>query len=187
MRCGCCGAPSLVIGLSVVHRLIEMHGGEVRARSEGLGLGSTFVIRLPRIDAPSAQVAGTERLAGRSKRVLIVDDNVDSADSLATVLRLDGHETDRVYSARDALERSVSFRPDVILLDIGLPEVDGYEVARRLRATPGLERLRLIALTGYGQPEDRARTRAAGFDDHLVKPVEFPALERAIAGANGTH
>jgi two-component system CheB/CheR fusion protein len=100
------------------------------------------------------------------------------------VLRFDGHEIERVYTARDAIERSVAFRPDVILLDIGLPEIDGYEVARRLRATPGLEGLRLVALTGYGQPEDRARTRAAGFDDHLVKPVEFMALERAIAGAS---
>jgi len=174
----------LGIGLSVVQRLIEMHGGEVRARSEGLGKGSRFEIRLPRIEAPGVHESSSERLTGPARRVLIVDDNVDSADSLAMVLKYDGHETDRVYTARDAIERTASFKPDVILLDIGLPEIDGYEIARRLRATPGLERLRLVALTGYGQPEDRARTRAAGFDDHLVKPVEFPALERAVAGVN---
>jgi PAS domain S-box-containing protein len=173
----------LGIGLSVVQRLIEMHGGEVKARSDGLGKGASFVIRLPRMEAPLAEEPHTEPSASPTRRVLIVDDNIDSADSLAMMLKFDGHETDRVYTAYDALERSVSFRPDVILLDIGLPGIDGYEVARRLRATPGLERLRLVALTGYGQPEDRARTRAAGFDDHLVKPVEFPALERAIAGA----
>ncbi len=174
----------LGIGLSVVQRLIEMHGGQVMARSEGLGKGSCFEIRMPRIEAPMAQESASERFSGAAKRVLIVDDNIDSADSLALVLKFDGHETDRVYSAHAALERTASFRPDVILLDIGLPEIDGYEVARRLRAMPGLERLRLIALTGYGQPEDRARTRAAGFDGHLVKPVEFLALERAIAGVD---
>ena len=173
----------LGIGLSVVQRLIEMHGGQVKARSDGLGKGASFEIRLPRVAAPVIEEAAAERVASPVRRVLIVDDNVDSADSLAMILKIDGHETDRVYTAHDALERSVSFKPDVILLDIGLPGIDGYEVARRLRATPGLERLRLVALTGYGQPEDRARTRAAGFDDHLVKPVEFPALERAIAGA----
>ncbi len=172
----------LGIGLSVVQRLVEMHGGQVRARSEGLGKGSAFEIRLPCIQAPRAPEAGAERLSIPRKRVLIVDDNVDSADSLAMVLKFDGHETERVYTAYDALERTISFNPDVVLLDIGLPEIDGYEVALRLRALPGFERLRLVALTGYGQPEDRARTRAAGFDAHLVKPVEFPALERAIAG-----
>ncbi len=177
----------LGVGLSVVQRLIEMHGGEVTARSEGLGKGSTFEIRLPRVAAPRAGEPGAEKQTVNSRRVLIVDDNVDSADSLAMVLQIDGHETERVYSAHAALERTISFKPDVILLDIGLPEIDGYEVARRLRATPGLEHLRLVALTGYGQPEDRARTRAAGFDDHLVKPVEFPALERAITGTETAH
>jgi signal transduction histidine kinase/CheY-like chemotaxis protein len=171
----------LGIGLSVVQRLIEMHGGEVRARSDGLGRGASFEIRLPRIEAPVVEERDAERPVTSARRVLVVDDNIDSADSLAMILTFDGHETDRVYTAHDALERTASFKPDVVLLDIGLPGIDGYEVARRLRATPGLERLRLVALTGYGQPEDRARTRAAGFDDHLVKPVEFPALERAIA------
>ncbi len=174
----------LGIGLSVVHRLVEMHGGEVRARSEGLGKGSAFEIRLPHIEAPRQQQSSSQRTTGPARRVLIVDDNVDSADSLAMVLKLDGHETERVYTAFDALERTVTFKPDVVLLDIGLPEIDGYEVARRLRALPGLDGLRLVALTGYGQPEDRARTREAGFDAHLVKPVEFVALERAIAGVD---
>jgi CheY-like chemotaxis protein len=114
--------------------------------------------------------------------VLIVDDNVDSADSLAMVLTFDGHQTERVYTARAALERAKAFHPDVVLLDIGLPEMDGYEIARRIRKVPELAGVRLVALTGYGQPEDRLRTQSAGFDDHLVKPVEFPALTRAITG-----
>ncbi len=174
----------LGIGLSVVHRLIEMHGGEVTARSAGVGKGSSFEIRLRRIDAPAEHISSTETRSSPPKRVLIVDDNVDSADSLAMVLNFDGHETQRAYTAHDALERTQSFKPDIVLLDIGLPEIDGYEVARRLRAMSGLGGLRLVALTGYGQPEDRARTRAAGFDAHLVKPVEFPALERVIAGVD---
>jgi CheY-like chemotaxis protein len=172
----------LGIGLSVVHRLVEMHGGEVTAHSEGLNRGSRFEIRLPAIAKPGESAGAPEKQAGPPKRVLIVDDNVDSADSLAMVLTFDGHETDRVYTARAALEHAKSFHPDVVLLDIGLPEMDGYEVARRIRKIPDLERVRLVALTGYGQPEDRLRTESAGFDDHLVKPVEFPALSRAIAG-----
>jgi signal transduction histidine kinase len=172
----------LGIGLSVVHRLVEMHGGEVTAHSEGLNRGSRFEIRLPAITKPGESAGAPEKQAGPPKRVLIVDDNVDSADSLAMVLTFDGHETDRVYTARAALEHAKSFHPDVVLLDIGLPEMDGYEVARRIRKIPDLERVRLVALTGYGQPEDRLRTESAGFDDHLVKPVEFPALSRAIAG-----
>ncbi len=173
----------LGIGLSVVHRLVEMHGGTVTAHSDGLGLGSKFEFCLPLIEQPKLQSMQAERPRNAPRRVLIVDDNVDSADSLAMVLKFDGHETERVYTARDALTRTVTFKPDVVLLDIGLPEIDGYEVARRLRATPGLEGVHLVALTGYGQPEDRARTQAAGFDEHLVKPVEFPALERVLAQA----
>jgi CheY-like chemotaxis protein len=172
----------LGIGLSVVQRLVEMHGGHVTANSEGVGKGSRFEIRLPAISKPGEPASAAEGTAAPPRRVLIVDDNVDSADSLAMVLTFDGHQTERVYTARAALERAKAFHPDVVLLDIGLPEMDGYEIARRIRKVPELAGVRLVALTGYGQPEDRLRTQSAGFDDHLVKPVEFPALTRAITG-----
>jgi len=116
------------------------------------------------------------------RRVLIVDDNEDAANSLAMILKLSGHETASVYTAMDALERAVSFRPDVVLLDIGLPGMDGYEVAQKMRELPGLADIRLVAVTGYGRSDDRLRARDAGFDDHLTKPVEFAVLDRALTG-----
>jgi CheY-like chemotaxis protein len=116
------------------------------------------------------------------RRVLIVDDNEDAANSLAMILKLSGHETASVYTAMDALERAVSFRPDVVLLDIGLPGMDGYEVAQKMRELPGLRGIRLVAVTGYGRSDDRLRARDAGFDDHLTKPVEFAVLDRALTG-----
>ena len=119
------------------------------------------------------------------RRVLIVDDNEDAANSLAMILKLIGHETVSVYSADEALSQAATFRPHVVLLDIGLPGMDGYEVAQQLREMPGLRDIRLIAVTGYGQSEDRLRAREAGFDAHLVKPVEFAVLERTLAGIHG--
>jgi len=116
------------------------------------------------------------------RRVLIVDDNEDAANSLAMILKLSGYETASVYTAADALERAAAFRPDVVLLDIGLPGMDGYEVAQKLRELPGLRDIRLVAVTGYGQSDDRLRARDAGFDDHLTKPVEFAVLDRTLAG-----
>ena len=116
------------------------------------------------------------------RRVLIVDDNEDAANSLAMILQLSGHETASVYTAADALERATEFRPDVVLLDIGLPGMDGYEVAQKMRELPGLKDIRLVAVTGYGRSDDRRRARDAGFDDHLTKPVEFAVLNRALAG-----
>ncbi|MBV8145944.1 MAG: response regulator [Gammaproteobacteria bacterium] len=173
----------LGVGLAVVKRLIEMHDGTVSARSDGLQQGSTFEIRLPLIE--QANSPGEEpALAAKSPaaRILIVDDNRDAADSLAALLALEDHTIERVYSAAAALQRAAEFRPEVILLDIGLPEMDGYEVARRLRMLPGLRESRLIAVTGYGQPQDRERARAAGFDEHLIKPVSSASVARAIAG-----
>jgi CheY-like chemotaxis protein len=116
------------------------------------------------------------------RRVLIVDDNEDAANSLALILELGGHETASVYTAADALQRAAVFRPDVVLLDIGLPGMDGYEVAQKMRELPGLRDIRLVAVTGYGRSDDRLRARDAGFDDHLTKPVEFAVLERTLAG-----
>jgi CheY-like chemotaxis protein len=115
-------------------------------------------------------------------RILIVDDNRDAADSLAALLALEGHTIERAYSAAEALRCAVAFRAQVVLLDIGLPGMDGYEVARRLRLQPELRAARLIAVTGYGQPQDRARARAAGFDEHLIKPVSSASVARALAG-----
>jgi signal transduction histidine kinase/CheY-like chemotaxis protein len=171
----------LGIGLPVVKKLVEMHGGAISAQSEGLGSGSTFEITLPRVAEPTEHAA--ERSAGTAapRRVLIVDDNTDAANSLSELLRLDGHTTRPVFSAADALSNVASFAPDVVLLDIGLPGIDGYEVARRLRQTTLSRGTRIIALTGYGQAEDRERTRAAGFDDHLVKPVDLAALATLLA------
>ena len=116
------------------------------------------------------------------RRVLIVDDNEDAANSLALILELGGHETASVYTAMDALQRAAAFRPEVVLLDIGLPGMDGYEVAQKMRELPGLRDIRLVAVTGYGRSDDRIRARDAGFDDHLTKPVEYAVLERTLAG-----
>jgi len=173
----------LGVGLAVVKRLIEMHAGSVRARSDGLEQGATFEIRLPLIEHVStveqAPLAGTTPVPAR---ILIVDDNEDAAESLAALLALEGHTIERAYSAAEALRRAPQFRAEVVLLDIGLPEMDGYEVARRLRLLPELRAARLIAVTGYGQPQDRARAQQAGFDEHLIKPVSAASVARALAG-----
>jgi CheY-like chemotaxis protein len=175
----------LGIGLAVVKRLVEMHDGTVSVRSAGAGQGSVFEIRLPRVARPGEVLSGTTQSKGGPRRVLIVDDNSDAADSLAMLLTCEGHETKVAYSGMEALRCIETFHPEVALLDIGLPEMSGYELARRLRATPQLNGIRLVALTGYGQAEDYEKTRADGFDDHLVKPVEFSALERTLAGLRG--
>jgi PAS domain S-box-containing protein len=170
----------LGIGLSLVKRLIEMHGGSVSASSPGPGRGSTFVIRLPLSSQELGQIEEPPAVVSRA-RILVVDDNVDAADSLAALLELENHEVEVAYGSADALERFARFKPAIVLLDIGLPDMDGYEVARRIRALSEVDPPRLIALTGYGQAEDRRRAKEAGFDSHLVKPVEFPALKRALA------
>jgi CheY-like chemotaxis protein len=171
----------LGIGLAVVKKLIEMHGGQISARSEGLGKGSTFELRLPRAPAPVAADAQAASANASVRRVLVVDDNIDAADSLALLLGLEGHQTECAYTAAGALQRVSAFAPQVVLLDIGLPDMDGYEVARRLRALPTGAAMTLVALTGYGQAEDRERALASGFDTHLVKPVDLVALARILA------
>ena len=174
----------LGIGLTLVKRLVEMHGGTVEARSDGLGSGAEFIVRLPTLASSSEPVARTPLRVpvvaaadARSLRILVVDDNVDAADSIAMLLSMEGHETRSVNTARAALLAVPDFKPEVVLLDIGLPEMDGYEVARHLRAQTGARRIRLVAVTGYGQPADRLRAHEAGFDEHMVKPVEPTALQ----------
>ncbi|HEX4674748.1 MAG TPA: ATP-binding protein [Steroidobacteraceae bacterium] len=172
----------LGIGLSVARRLIEMHGGRITAASRGLGQGATFEIHLPLVERPQESAGRGDGMKAASRRILIVDDNADAANSLAQVLGLDGHVTEPVYSAREALSRASSFAPEVVLLDLGLPEMDGYEVARRLRERPEFTAVRMVALTGYGQSENVRRSWDAGFDDHLTKPIDFTALDRVLAG-----
>ena len=174
----------LGIGLAVVKRLIQMHGGTVSARSEGLGRGSQFEIRLPRLQLPATVKVDETTLGSIPRRVLIVDDNVDAADSLSMLLAAQGHETEVAYRPDEALVRAAAFRPDVALLDIGLPEMDGYQLAPRLRAIPELSGLRIFAVSGYGLPEDRQRSKAAGFDGHLVKPIDLAALQRALGASS---
>lgn len=178
----------LGLGLTVAQVLVEMHGGSIEARSDGLGMGSEFVVRLPllfgetSLDLHSA-AKHEEREALVPRRVLVVDDNRDAAESLAMLLGAWNHEVRTVHSGPEALDLSASFRPDVILLDIGLPGMDGYEVARRLRQRPNAKMTLLVALTGYGRAEDRRQSHEAGFDEHLVKPVSVDALEKILGGA----
>jgi PAS domain S-box-containing protein len=174
----------LGIGLSVVKRLIEMHHGSVRAASAGAGRGSTFAIRLPRIEAPELNPSDPVTSSGALRRILVVDDNVDAADSLAMLLELDGHEVQTVYGGAEAIEAATRLDPDIVFLDIGLPHMDGYEVARRLREQNGKASLRLVALTGYGQKDDRDRSQEAGFDAHLVKPVTPEAIETIVRSSH---
>ena len=169
----------LGIGLSIVHRLVQMHSGAITAASEGSGRGTQFTIRLPLIASPQAVVQEPLADKAESCRILIVDDNIDAADSLALLLGYLGHETLAVYSALDGLRRLATFVPDVALLDIGLPDLDGYELARRFRAISSSTSL--IALTGYGTAEDRRQSAEAGFDHHLTKPVAMVDLEQVIA------
>ena len=169
----------LGIGLSLVRRLVQMHGGQVSATSDGAGRGARFEIRLPLIAAPIASTQQPSAPRVSPKRILVVDDNQDAANSLAMVLKMNGHEAYAVYSPEDALRHLDAHHSQVLLLDIGLPRMDGYEVAQQVRRS-GLP-VRMIALTGYGQVEDVKRTAAAGFDAHLIKPVDLDLLERALA------
>lgn len=174
----------LGIGLSLVRRLVELHGGSVRARSEGAGRGSEFEVRLvvAQIEAAtkaSAPPAPGEPLA--SRRVLVVDDNADSAAGLALLLEMIGHEAHTARDGFEAVERAERIRPDVVLLDVGLPGLNGHEVCRRIREQPWGKDILLVAITGWGEDEDRRKSLEAGFDLHLVKPVDHRRLLQLIA------
>jgi PAS domain S-box-containing protein len=174
------GSDGLGIGLAIVRKLVEMHGGTVEAHSPGLRQGSEFVVRLPLVpetDAACPLAATMPRGALGGHRILVVDDNRDAADTLALLLESHGAVTRVVYDGEAALAELDVFMPDTVLLDLGMPGMDGLEVARRLRADPRRASLRLVALTGWGQESDRRRTREAGFDHHLTKPVDFTALQ----------
>jgi len=176
----------LGIGLSLVQRLVEMHGGKVAASSV-VGQGSQFVVRLPLVlpVEPEPRSPATEKaMPSRPPlRVLVVDDNVDTATSLALLLRELGDDVRTAYDGPAALEAALDYRPDVALLDIGLPGLDGFEVAKRMRQQPIFRDVVLVAMTGYGQESDRQRSQAAGFDHHLVKPIKFKKLQEILASA----
>lgn len=176
----------LGIGLTLVKSLVELHGGTVHAHSEGIGRGTEFVVRLPVLTEPAevpqqTTTEGTELTV--SRRILVVDDNRDSADSLAIVLRMLGHEVQTAHDGLQAVEADAAFLPDVILLDIGLPKLNGYEAARRIREQQGDRKLLMVALTGWGQETDRIASEKAGFDAHMVKPADLDALGRLLAGS----
>jgi len=176
----------LGIGLTLVRRIVEMHKGRVSAASAGKGLGSRFTIRLPVLPPaappPDAGAPTKSARTGALRRVLVVDDNVDAADTIGKLLEMFGHRVQCVYDGPSALAAAEAFRPDVIVLDIGLPGMDGYEVARRLRANPAFHGTPLIAVTGYGQDEDRNRSRGVGFDQHLTKPIDPEVLDVLVSG-----
>jgi signal transduction histidine kinase len=174
----------LGIGLTLVHRLLKMHRGTIEANSDGLGRGSSFTVRLPLASAPLTASIAHEAAAARAvtpRRILVVDDNTDAADSTAALLQMEGHAVQIAHDGASALACASNFAPDIVLLDIGLPEVDGYEVARRLRLLPMARSARVFALTGYGAPADRARARDAGFDAHLLKPVDPNLLLKLVS------
>ena len=174
----------LGIGLTLVQRLVELHGGTVEARSEGPDKGSEFVVRLPASVESSGYSAALDssdaKSAGRL-RVLVVDDNIDAADTLTEMLRVSGHDVDTAYDGVAAMDAVDSHRPDVVLMDIGLPKLSGYDVARQIRESDPQRRIVLVAVTGWGQDEDRRRSQQAGFDHHLVKPVDPAWLEGIFA------
>jgi signal transduction histidine kinase len=185
----------LGIGLALVQRLVEMHGGSVTAHSDGPGRGSEFVIRLPlyirdglatdeqlnTLSALEQSMTNAEETTRTQRRILVADDNNDALESLATLLQLSGHEVYTAANGAIALESAEQHRPEVALLDIGMPKLDGYEVARRIRAQPWGAHITLVALTGWGQDSDRRRSQEAGFDSHLVKPLDLDKLTELLA------
>jgi PAS domain S-box-containing protein len=177
----------LGLGLALTRALVQMHGGSIEARSEGLGKGSEFIVRLPCV--PSSSPAARERRSQPSlppkarphRSILIVDDNRDVAESLATLLALDGHKVEVALDGAQALESASRSRPDIVLLDLGLPDMNGYDVCRAMRARDWGRRMTILALSGWGQAEDKLKSSQAGFDDHLVKPVEPATLRDLLA------
>jgi CheY-like chemotaxis protein len=181
------GNPSesgLGIGLTLARTLVEMHGGRLDAASPGIGQGSTFTFRLPATEArPATEDDGEPTLAEAGRRVLVVDDNRDAADSTTAILRLLGYTVEAAYDGQTALAAAPRLKPHVVLLDLAMPGLDGFETRKLLAALPALENVYTVAMTGYGNEDDKQRTRAAGFDAHLTKPVELDGLIRLLNAA----
>ena len=173
----------LGIGLSLVRTLVQRHGGSVRAFSEGLGKGSRFTVRLPIVAGPvaTADAVGLPRAHSPGQRVLVVDDNTDAATSLALLLEMEDCKVCTAADGEEALEQVQAFKPEIIFMDLAMPRLDGVAATRRIRALPECQRVRIVALTGWGQPTDRQRTRDAGMDHHLIKPVSLDALRSVLA------
>jgi CheY-like chemotaxis protein len=173
----------LGIGLALAKTLVELHGGMIEVLSDGLGRGSEFVVKLPRTSddgaSPESSVSQMPKLSGR--RILVVDDNHDAATSLAILLEMVGNEMLTAHDGLEAFEFASAFRPELILLDIGLPRMNGYDVCRRIRLEQWGQAITIVALTGWGQKEDVRRSIEAGFDGHLIKPVELSALSKVLA------
>ena len=181
----------LGIGLTLVRHFVELHGGSVHAASDGPQLGSEFAIRLPLGEAPAVATPdprfhAPSALPEAGLRILVVDDNYDNADTMSTLLRMLGNDVTVANAGEEALERIAQSRPDVVLLDIGMPKMNGYEVAYRIRHQPSGQDIMLVAITGWGQEADRVRSRAAGFDHHLVKPVDVDQLQQLLAEKHAT-
>ncbi|HET7133956.1 MAG TPA: response regulator, partial [Gammaproteobacteria bacterium] len=172
----------LGLGLTVCRRLVEMHGGTVEVHSEGLGRGSQFVVRVALAEPLDTQRSSPapESEPPPARRVFVIDDNRDAADTLARLMEMWGHDVSTYTSGPAALEAAAASLPDVVLLDIGMPGMDGFEVARRLRALSGSCGLRVIAMTGYGGADDRRKSADSGIDEHLVKPVDLTALQSLL-------
>ena len=179
-----CASPGLGVGLALARRLVTMHDGTVSARSDGSGRGTQISVRLPLLEAQSETTPLDARSASPSsispRRILVVDDNTDAAEALALFLRLSGHEVETAFDGIEALRVAPDFSPDIVLLDIGMPRLDGYDTARSMRAEPWGKHIRLVALTGWGQPKDRDLTLQAGFNAHLVKPVATDDLMKVL-------
>jgi len=174
----------LGLGLALVHGIVTLHDGKVEARSNGVGRGSEFIVRLPVVSIDAAAIEPPAEPASRpmvSRRVLVVDDNRDSAESLALLLRLSGHLVETAHDGAEALDAAERFQPDAILLDLGMPRLSGYEVCERIRARPWGQSILMIAQTGWGQAQDRARTLEAGFDAHLTKPIDPDVVQQMLA------
>ena len=184
------GYKGLGIGLTLVKRLVELHGGKVEVRSDGEGQGSEFIVRLPLVlaeSAPDSQEPGSGESAEPTSRlrVLVVDDNKAAADTLAMVIEMLGNEVRTAYDGAQGVEAAEAFKPDVVLMDLGMPRMNGYEAANSIRMQHWGKHMVLVALTGWGQEEDRQRTQKAGFDHHLVKPAEPAELRSLFADLAG--
>ena len=173
-------------------QLVELHGGSIVARSDGPGRGSEFRVRLPVLDVatqspPPGETGTSKPTRSPKRRLLVVDDNVDAATSLAILLGRMGHDVSTAYDGIEAVQAAAAYRSDIVLLDIGLPKMNGYEAAREIRRQPGGNNITLIALTGWGQEEDKRRAAEAGFDHHITKPVDVRALGRLLESVAAAH
>jgi CheY-like chemotaxis protein/anti-sigma regulatory factor (Ser/Thr protein kinase) len=173
----------LGIGLSIAKRLVEMHGGSIEARSEGLGKGSEFIVRLPVAQERARDKAPARDLSTpipSKRRILVADDNPDVAEAFEIMLRMIGHDVETAHDGIEVVEKAEEFRPDIIMLDIGMPKLNGYDAARHFRKQPWAKDVVLVAITGWGDEKDKGRSQEAGFDIHLVKPVDPLALNRIL-------